>query len=788
MTPTLCVIFLVSGAAALLFETLWFWQAGLALGNTVWASALVTASFMAGLAIGNGIAVRWSGQVASPLRVYAALELAVALSGVGLVLVFPFVGHLLAPLMGSLGAQPLDALRVVVSFGMLLLPSCAMGTTLPLLAGALSRHDANFGRILGRLNGWNTFGAVLGTLAGDLLLVEAIGIRRTAFVAAFLNLVAAVGAVALAGRIAGQDTAVAVPPRVRLRSGAWRVLDAPFLSGGILLALEVVWFRFLLAFTPASAWTFAVLLAVVLFGIAAGGLTASVLLGWRPDAHRWAPLAAVAAGVGVVWSYATFVEVAPSARATLLTTLGDYFEISLPLMFPVSFLSGLLFPLLGRALHAQVANATRATGLVTLANTTGAMLGALSAGFMLLPMLGVERSLFGLACGYGVVALLSHDAGVRAAAHAARGRGGAAAHRGRAVPVRPDAEPLRAADRLALAERGVSTDRVRGGRDRDGDAAAAGRLRPAACAPAGTNGMAMSGTTYVGRRYMGLYAWWPVAVHPAPRTALLISYGLGTTARALVETRELERVDVVDVSRDVLRLSALAQDSQASNPLADPRVHVHVEDGRFFLLTTPARYDIVTAEPPPPRVAGIASLYSREFFELARSRLRDGGVVTYWLPVYQLEPGEMRAIVGAFCAVFEDCSLWSGYLLDWMLVGTRDARSPVSLERFSAQRRDPVVAERLEEAGLDDPAQLGASFLADAPVLRQLVAGAPELDDEHPYRISPRVRPAYDIAPFVRLMQIDAPQRRFFESELVRRLWRSPCATPRARPSSPRTR
>src|SRR4029450_6349174 len=121
-----------------------------------------------------------------------------------------------------------------------------------------------------------------------------------------------------------------------------------------------------------------------------------------------------------------------------------------------------------------------------------------------------------------------------------------------------------------------------------------------------TNGMAMSGTTYVGRRYMGLYAWWPVAVHPAPRTALLISYGLGTTARALVGTRELERVDVVAVPRHGRRLSPLAHDTPASNPLADTRVHVHVEDGRFFLLTTPARYDIVTAEPPPPRVAGTA--------------------------------------------------------------------------------------------------------------------------------------------------------------------------------------
>ena len=130
----------------------------------------------------------------------------------------------------------------------------------------------------------------------------------------------------------------------------------------------------------------------------------------------------------------------------------------------------------------------------------------------------------------------------------------------------------------------------------------------------------------------------------------------------------------------------------------------------------------------------------------------------------------MRSIVSAFCAVFDDCSLWSGFLLDWMLVGTRHAQGPVSEERFSAQWRDPVVAGRLHEAGLDEPAQLGATFLADAPALRELVAGEPALDDDHPYRISPRVSPI-DQGPFIPLMQIAQPAQRFFASELVHRLW-----------------
>jgi spermidine synthase len=779
MIAALCLVFLVSGAAALVFETLWFRQAGLALGNTVWASALVTASFMAGLAIGNAAVARWGRRARRPLLAYASLEVLVGVTGVGLVLVFPRVGHALAPLMGALGGGALNALRVLVSFVLLVVPSCAMGATLPLLAGALSARDPNFGRVLGRLYGWNTLGAVLGTLLGDLVLIEAVGIRGTALVAAGLNALAAIGAILVSRRFGGHAPAGDAQATARLRGASWRLLAAAFLAGGILLALEVVWFRFMLAFTPASAWTFAVMLAVVLLGIAVGGLAAGALLGRRAEAHRWAPLLPLLAGLGVVASYTSFLAVVPPTGETVLATLGGYFRLAVPLMMPVSVLSGLLFTLLGRALHVEVGESTRSAGLLTLANTVGAMVGALAGGFLLLPGLGVERSLFGLAALYVVVALL---------AVSGRGR----AREGLALV--PAAVLLVAAlllfpfglmqrqyvprilSRWAVEsyqpvayEEGLTETVMILRRDSFG--------RPMSFRLV-TNGMAMSGTNFVARRYMGLYAWWPVAVHPAPRRALLISYGLGTTARALVETRELERIDVVDTSADVLRLSALARESPEANPLADPRVHPHVEDGRFFLLTAPHLYDIVTAEPPPPKAAGIASLYSREYFALARARLAEGGIATYWLPVYQMEAGDVRAVVGAFCAAFEDCSLWTGHGLDWMLVGTRNAKGPVSVERFGAQWRDPVVRQRLHEAGLDDPAQLGALFMADAPALREIVGGTPPLDDDHPYRMSPRVADGSDQDGFVRLMQVDAPVRRFLASELVKRLWPEPLREP----------
>jgi predicted membrane-bound spermidine synthase len=729
---------------------------------------------MAKLAIGNAAVARWGRRAHRPLVAYAALELVVASTGLVLVVAIPLVGHALAPLMGTLGPQALNGLRVVLAFLLLLVPSSAMGATLPLLAGALSARDANFGRVLGRLYGWNTLGAFLGTLASDLVLIEAVGIRGTALAAGALNLAAAGGAFLLAPRFGSAEAAGQAPRGGRLSPGAKRTLAAAFLCGAILLALEVAWFRFLLSFTPSSSWTFAAMLAVVLLGIAGGGLAAGELLGRRAEAQRWTLPVAALAGFAVVLSYTSFLSVVPPMGADVLDTLAGYFRLALPLMLPVCFLSGVLFTLLGRSLDAELDDATRSAGMLTLANTLGAATGALASGFLLLPALGVERSLFAVACLYGVVCLLTLASGLARSERVVAGVAAALLLSGLAlfpfglmttqyvprVAARWAKEQYRPiAYEEALTETVMITRRESFGRPESY------RLI--------TNGMAMSGTTYVGRRFMSIYVWLPVAVHPGPRRALQISYGLGTTSRALVETRELERIDVVDTSAAVLRMSGLAQESPAANPLNDPRVKVHVEDGRFFLLTTPLRYDLITADPPPPKAAGIASLYSREYFALARSRLAPGGMITYWLPVYQMNVTEMRAVAAGFCAVFEDCSLWSGHGLEWILAGTNAAAGPVSAARFAAQWRDPVVAERLREAGLDDPSQLGATFLADAPALRSLVAGTPPLDDDHPYRLSPHVVRAGppDLREFVRLTQVTEPLERFAASELIRRLW-----------------
>lgn len=776
----LSLVFFASGASALIFETLWFRQAGLLLGNSLWATSLVTSSFMGGLAGGNALAAARGNRSHRPLLVYASLEATIGITGLLLIIVLPNLSGLLAPMFALLLDQPaaLNLVRFMVAFALLLVPATAMGATLPILAGALSATEPRFGRVLGMLYGWNTLGAVAGALAGEVVLIERLGVRGTAGCAVILNAGAVVVALLLSPRFQGREVAVEVPPRgnqTRPREG--RLLAAAFLAGGLLLALEVVWFRLLLLFVYGTSLSFAVMLAVVLLGIGAGGLLVGLLARSDREAGPWLPTLALFAGGLTAWTYAALPDsLARSTPLSSLLDLGGILVLSIPLMLPTSLLSGALFTLMGMAVRAQGRGATSAAGAVAFANTAGAMVGPLIATFVMLPGLGIERTILTLAAGYGLVALLAAGkAGPlgEASRRAVALRWLAAVTFGAFIALfpfglmknhlslRPARPYLDQGQRIEAYREGLTETITYLARDLWGETTSHRLL---------TNSHSMSGSHFASARYMRFFVYLPVALHPTPRKALLISYGVGLTAKALTETRELESIDVVDISKDILELGRIVFPRAGTFPLDDPRVRVHVEDGRFFLLTTTESFDLITAEPPPPKGSGISNLYSREYFHLVRNRLAQGGMATYWLPVYQLTAGESKAVIAAFCDAFEDCSLWTGTGLEWMLLGSSGGGVPVSEEAFGEQWRDPTVGPELREMGFERPELFGTTFLADAPRLRRLTSGAEPLEDDHPLRLSPRFVTKVDPLYFS-LMDVTETRRAFASSEWVQRVW-----------------
>ena len=750
LAATLCLVFVASGAASLAFETLWLHQARLALGNDVWASSLVLSAFMAGMALGNGLCARVGDRVRNPARAYALLEVVVAVSGLGLVHLLPIVSGAFASIAGGLLDQPalLHVLRLLVAFVLMVVPSAAMGATLPLLVRALAARDPSFGRALGLLYGANTLGAVLGVITTEGALLAVRGVSGTALVAAMLSLVAA--AIAwLLGSDAEQQTAVpaahdeaasgvataadaqgaeAVPA-----AAPARLLAAAFAAGLLLLALEVVWMRLLVLFLNDTPIAFAVVLAVVLFGIAVGGLGASLWIARSPRAHRHASLVAYAAGVlGMIgyrvypWSLQTFFRLEQSAWTIA--------QVTAPLALPTAIASGALFTLLGAALRTAGPAAAAATGRVALANTLGAALGPLLAGFVLLPWLGMEGALLVLVIGYGLCGLLLSDR--RAVGLTVRVAGASAFVLALAL------FPYGAA-RTTLVRSSVG--RWMSGDDaivsvREGQLATLAHVRHGLRGlplfdQLATNAYSMSVNDFAGRRYMELFVVLPAALHPRIERALIVGYGIGNTARALTDLPEVKRVDVVDVSSDIIALARQVTPPRAKHPLADPRVKVRIDDGRFFLDATAQRYDLITGEPPPPVMAGMANLYSREYFAQIHSRLNEGGFATYWLPMMNISAATARSIIAAFCSAFADCSLWHGSARNFMLVGTRDARGGVGDERFAQQWNDPKTLQELRAIGLELPGQLGALFVGDAAYLRELTKDDPPVEDDWPRRL-----------------------------------------------------
>jgi spermidine synthase len=774
VTTLLCAIFFLSGASALIFEALWFHQASLAFGTSVWASSLVLSGFMGGLALGSGIAVRKGHRLGPPLRAYAMLETVIAVSGVALVYFLPNLGTLTAPLLRPVLEHPwvLNPTRLLLAFGFLLIPSTAMGLTLPVLIEVLLAADPNFGQALGRLYGWNTLGAVLGAVLAETQLIGTLGIHGSSLAAGSLNLIAALSAVAIY-RSLSANSATAAERLIVFHSGGNVWLAAAFLSGFALLALEVIWFRFLLLFVTGTSLSFAVMLAVVLTGIALGGLTASAWLRRDGEAFRYAILLSLVSGVLCAVTYATFPLFVAPFGAKEITGFLPVLRISAPLILPVSFLSGIFFTLTGAALRQAYPSGTSTTGVLTLANTAGAALGAFAGGFVLLPAVGMEASFFLMAALYGVIGLVVWK---------------------KCQSLRLVLYPFGAGLFLALAlfpwgamkQRYLVTTAGRWAGSREWRVVSQREAVTATIlyveeflfgkAHVGyrlvTNSLSMSTTEFFARRYMKLYVYLPVAVHPNPERALLISYGVGSTAKALTETGSFKEIDVVDISRDVLEMNSIVFPDPRENPLNDPRVRVHIEDGRYFLQTTGKTFDLITGEPPPPQIATVVNLYTREYFQLMHDRLNPGGFVTYWLPLHSLNDGSAKAIIAAFLEVFPDASLWHGRLEDVMLVGTRNASGPVSADWFERQWREPRVAEEMQALGIERPEQLGALFIGDAEYLGEMTRDQRPLVDNFPQRILPTAPLGAGTSGLFRtFLDEDQDRERFVASPLIKRLW-----------------
>jgi hypothetical protein len=248
-----------------------------------------------------------------------------------------------------------------------------------------------------------------------------------------------------------------------------------------------------------------------------------------------------------------------------------------------------------------------------------------------------------------------------------------------------------------------------------------------------TNGFGMSGTIFLGQRYMRAFVHLPVLISDRIENVMVMCFGVGNTVSAALVHPTVKRVDVVDLSRDILEHAG--QFAAANGDvLADPRVRVHVNDAREHLrMLSEPTYDLITGEPPPLPHAGVVNLYTQEFFELVRSRLRPGGIATYWMPGFQIGEAAMRSVVRAFLEVFPDALLLDGHTQQLILVGRRDGALTFDPARLRALlRSSPAVARDLRWTSLDRPAEWVGTLAASSATLARATAEAAPLRDDRP--------------------------------------------------------
>ena len=605
------VLFL-SGIGSLIFETVWLHLSGLTFGNSIWSAALILSSFMAGMALGNAFAASSRLRRWRPLQLYAFLELVIAFLGCTIIFGLPLLGEWLRPLFQTLWNYQsiLIGLRFVLSFLVLLLPATAMGLTLPVLMEDSFLETAEFGRAIGILYGVNTLGAVTGALLGEAYLVEAFGLLGTALTAGAATSIAAAIALLLTRREGTALPAVRVSLPLRLSityRPPWRLLFVSFVTGGILLCLEVVWFRFLRLYVASSSTAFSIMLAVVLVGIGLGGVVSGAMHSRLARSNLLLPVLLLFAAILTLLCYEFFpAEIAQTSPNVFdIRSWPQIALLSFALMFPVALISGIIFPLIVARVQTSVGDRMNSTGLTTLFNTSGAALGPLLASFVLLPTVGFQWSLLLCAASYTLLAIFVSERGSWSFTR----------------PLGIATSALLAAFILIVALFPYHRDQVHFAhaslpyrenfiahvvKKVEGTSDTLQLVRrdllgePYYCRLL-TNGFSMSATLPRSQRYMRLFAYLPLALRPESEDVLLICYGCGVTADAFTRESRLKRIDIVDISKEVFDLAPFYSGPYSANPLRDPRVTTFVQDGRFFLQGSPRQYDIITGEPPPPK-------------------------------------------------------------------------------------------------------------------------------------------------------------------------------------------
>lgn len=745
LPPAFLALGFVSGIVTLAYEVVWTRELLNLLGSTTLASTIILATFMAGIAFGAWLCGRITEHAREPLWFYIFAEAALSLFG----LIFPI---LLEYAMAITAGQ--YALAMLALF--LLIPTFLMGIALPALAASLQKCGAVNRRYIAWLYGLNVFGGVVAVLATGFVVLPVIGVAMTGKLAATIGILAAAAAVAIVMRpnlMAGSPTALdSRPPRSWAKTGKSLLGVALFLSGVASLGYEVLWTRVLVLVVGSSTNAFALMLGLYLLGLALG----SFLIGHRlaelnrPDrTFQYLQIGVAVSAVAGVGIFRFLPSLALIGYAQLGTSPGSIIAIngvlSALIILPPTIMIGASFPVAARLLERTAPRRGRefgtALGLITAGNVAGVFLAA----FVAIPALGLQGGISALAALNTVAAIVLWSSkqviraragllvpgasfGVLAVAALIPSWDRAVMTSGvfRQAPIY--LAMLGSADRLERAFSAYRTVFYREGRE----AVVAVFERPTLSGSPHrvlTIDGKVDASTGSDMATQVLSGELPLYFQPDAKKALVIGLASGVTVGTLAR-HPLERLDVVEIEPAVIEASR-SFDAFSNTPIQDPRVKVIVGDGRRYLRSTSHRYDVIVSEPSNPWLSMSARLFTREFFQLVRSRMARRGIFVQWIPLYGLSAPQFKTLVRTLLDVFPNLSLFQ--VADGDLVALASVERLAIYPQILDQAFLGAQKEQLFRIGINSPADILSRWLADGEGLRTVLGDGPLNTDDNGY-------------------------------------------------------
>lgn len=707
--PLILAFLLFSGSCGLIYEILWMKMLTLVIGNTVFSITTVLTAFMGGLALGSFLAGRFIDKIKDPLRTYGILE-----GGIG-------AYALLLPLFIA-GTEPLfriiyqsinpsfytfSLLRFFVCGIILLVPTTLMGATLPVLSKYFVERQTNLGWNVGMLYGVNTFGAVLGSFTAGFVLIPALGITWTIYLAALLNLSICAGMLKLAKKSMQAEPAASKEKLKRKKQKreraeevvpeSWGTIQLVVMlgigvSGIAAMIYQIAWTRVLLLSIGSSVYAFSLIVTAFICGLALGSLIISKFIDRRRDLVLWLALTQGAIGLSALL-IVPFLGKLPiflaesvfkSSHSFKYIHFAEFAAIFLLILIP-TFMMGAAVPMAIKICTTDVKRVGRFFGNVYAVNTLGAIIGSFIAGFFLIPWLGAQNSIF-IAVAINIFAagiILVHAPSLSFP----RRLGGAIATALIVLLIwaqisQWDANVLSSGPYLYTGkyknistQKGIGLDEAMKNKGqllyfKEGLHA----LVSVEKTSQGDVTLEINGKTDASARggdvaTQLMLGHLPLLLHQGAQDVLVIGLGSGMTLGA-VEQHPVKAVDVVEIEAAVVEASQYFREF-TGDVLNDPRVNLIVADGRNHVALTRRQYDVIISEPSNLWVSGMANLFTREFFELAKQRLREGGLMCQWVHAYSMSSVDFKTIVHTFHAVFPNVTVWeASFGGDYLLIGS----------------------------------------------------------------------------------------------------------------------